>query len=118
MSDKIWIAGIAFIVGIFVGQFFSSLIVINWKEYRKAWEPIYKHRKEQFDVYLKEALENSKRTESNYSVARLAAELRLKDEYEELNSPHECEQYESHYDSNLEKYIYEYEHELRSAGIE
>lgn len=75
------------------------------------------NRKEHFDIYLKEALENSKITESVYSVAKLAARLRLEEEQKELKG-YELEEFELHYDSKLENYMYEYEHELRSTNIE
>ena len=75
------------------------------------------NRKEHFDIYLKEALENSKITESVYSVAKLAARLKLEEEQKELKG-YELEEFELHYDSKLENYTYEYEHELRSANIE
>ena len=75
------------------------------------------YRKEHFDIYLKEALENSKSTESIYSVAKLAARLRLEEEQKELKG-YELEEFELHYDSKLENYTYEYEHELRSANVE
>ena len=90
---------------------------MSLKSYHEKWEPIYENRKEHFDVYLKEALENSKITESVYSVAKLAAKLRLEEEQKELKG-YELEEFELHYDSKLENYTYEYEHELRSANIE
>ena len=102
------------IIGIFI---FSTITFVNLKSYHEKWEPIYENRKECFDIYLKEALENSKSTESVYRVAKLAAKLRLEEEQKELKG-YELEEFELHYDSKLENYTYEYEHELRSANIE
>lgn len=102
------------IIGIFVFQTFTFM---SLSYYRRTWEPIYKNRNEHFDIYLKEALENRKNTESVYSVAKLAARLRLEEEQKELKG-YELEEFELHYDSKLENYTYEYEHELRSANIE
>jgi cell division protein FtsL len=105
---------IVLIVGIII---VNTIIYVNLTDYHKKWEPIYENRKEHFDVYLKEALENSKSTESIYSIAKLASRLRLEEEQKELKG-YELEEFELHYDSKLENYIYEYVHELRSAGLE
>lgn len=105
---------IAAIIFIFI---FKTYNVISLKSYHEKWKPIYENRKEHFDVYLKEALENSKNTESVYRVAKLAARLRLEEEQKELKG-YELEEFELQYDSKLENYTYEYECELRSANIE
>ena len=111
------IVAIALIIGIILIFIFQTCNYISLKSYHKKWEPIYENRKEHFDVYLKEALENSKISESVYRVAKLAARLRLEEEQKELKG-YELEEFELHYDSKLENYTYEYEHELRSANIE
>ena len=111
------ILGIFCIVAIIFIFIFQTYNFISLKSYHEKWEPIYESRKEHFDVYLKEALENSKSTESIYSVAKLAARLRLEEEQKELKR-YELEEFELHYDSKLENYTCEYEHELRSANIE
>jgi len=111
------IVAIALIIGIILIFIFQTYNYMSLKSYHEKWEPIYENRKEHFDVYLKEALENSKITESVYSVAKLAARLRLEEEQKELKG-YELEEFELHYDSKLENYTYEYEHELRSANIE
>jgi len=105
------------IVAIVLIFIFQTHNFMSLKSYHEKWEPIYENRKEHFDVYLKEALENSKSTESIYRVAKLAARFRLEEEQKELKG-YELEEFELHYDSKLENYTYEYEHELRSANIE
>lgn len=111
------ILGIICIVVIIFIFIFQTCNFISLKSYHEKWEPIYENRKEHFDIYLKEALENSKNTESVYRVAKLAARLKLEEEQKELKG-YELEEFELHYDSKLENYTYEYEHELRSANIE
>lgn len=96
---------------------FQTYMFMSLKSYHETWEPIYENKKEHFDKYLKKALENSKSTESVYRIAKLAARLRLEEEQKELKG-YELEEFELHYDSKLENYTYEYEYELRSAGIE
>lgn len=111
------ILAIASIILIIVVFIFNTLMFMSLKSYHEKWEPIYENRKEHFDVYLKEALKNSKSTKSIYKVAKLAARLRLEEEQKELKG-YELEEFELRYDSKLENYTYEYEHELRSANIE
>lgn len=106
---------ILLIIGIIAIFVFQTFTYISLTSYHEKWEAIYENRKKHFDVYLKEALENSKITESLYCVAKLAARLRLEEEQQELTG-YELEEFELHYDSKLENYTYEYEHELKAAG--
>ena len=110
------LAGIL-IIGIIFIFIFQTYNFISLTNYTNCWKPIYENRKLHFDVYLKEALEHSNSADSIYRIAKLAAKHRLEEEYNELKG-YELEEFELHYDSKLENYTYEYEHELRCAGFE
>ena len=102
-----------FIVGIIVGHLFSDIIFINWKQYRKYWKPIYDTRKEQFDDYLKYALEHREENESLESIANYAAYLNYDAKVEELNIDKQFGK-DNYIDTKKEMYI----SDLRGAGIE
>lgn len=92
------------IIGLIVGYLLFNIIIISFKQYRKYWEPIYKNRKDNFDKYLKYALNNSKESEPIENIASYAARMRIDSNF---NKEEDYYRWKNHY---LD--------ELRSANIE